>query len=382
VDLAAAEADAIAMPVPPAAAALPARAGGTRAGPYGADEALGAEEGLPVEPGRPEAALVLAASAFLPVDPPSAAPLSAAASPGAAPAAATENADAAASAHAPVAAVPRDATPVPAPPSAPSATPAALAAAAAPETVPAAGPAASAGMDAADPQAAGRAANLSADVAAPAPGPPAAVAPAGIVPVAPSPAAALAELAPPPLRMGLSRADPPGQVAATVAVLVQRGEGAHRLTLRLDPVELGRIEIVVNRHREGPAEVMLTVERPETLLRLVRDQEQLARALDQAGLRAEGRTVSFQLAAPPPPADVARAPAAPPADPGSGFTLNQQHGGMAGGGGGHSGARHDGQPGPPSWAGWSRDVAPEVGGASVPMAALAVAVRNGIDITA
>ena len=45
----------------------------------------------------------------------------------------------------------------------------------------------------------------------------------------------------------------------------------------------------------------LIVERPQTLLLLLRDQDQLHRALDQAGVPADGRTVSFHLASSPQP---------------------------------------------------------------------------------
>ena len=93
-----------------------------------------------------------------------------------------------------------------------------------------------------------------------------------------------------------ARAEPPAQIADVVASLARNGEGAHRLTLRLDPIELGHIEVVIDRQHGMPAAVTLTVERPETLLRLVRDQDQLSRALDLAGLAAEDRNIRFQLA--------------------------------------------------------------------------------------
>lgn len=92
------------------------------------------------------------------------------------------------------------------------------------------------------------------------------------------------------------RAEPPEQVAQFVARLARNGDGEHRLTLRLDPGELGRIEVVIDRSQGLGASVTLIVERPETLLRLVRDQDQLARALDQAGLASEDRNIRFQLA--------------------------------------------------------------------------------------
>jgi len=98
-----------------------------------------------------------------------------------------------------------------------------------------------------------------------------------------------------------------------VAVLARRGDGNHRLTMRLDPGELGQIEVVIDRPPGAPATVTLTVERPETLLRLMRDQDQLARALGQAGLGPEDRGLHFRLAPQDPPQADPRPPA-PTAD--------------------------------------------------------------------
>jgi flagellar hook-length control protein FliK len=74
-------------------------------------------------------------------------------------------------------------------------------------------------------------------------------------------------------------------------------DGTQRLTLRLDPPELGRVEIRVDRPPEAPARVEITVERPETLTLLLRDQPQLQHALDQAGLPPDGRSVTIHVAA-------------------------------------------------------------------------------------
>jgi flagellar hook-length control protein FliK len=88
------------------------------------------------------------------------------------------------------------------------------------------------------------------------------------------------------------------QAGTAVGVLLRPGESAHQLTLRLDPVELGHLQIAITRPKDAPPSVALTVERPETLLLLLRDQPALHRALDQAGVPADGRSISFHLAAP------------------------------------------------------------------------------------
>jgi flagellar hook-length control protein FliK len=70
-----------------------------------------------------------------------------------------------------------------------------------------------------------------------------------------------------------------------------------RLDLTLDPVELGRVEVAIERQGKE-AVVSLRAERPETLALLQRDRAELERALSDAGLRnAEGGgpSLSFGL---------------------------------------------------------------------------------------
>ena len=93
----------------------------------------------------------------------------------------------------------------------------------------------------------------------------------------------------------------PGSPAAQITpALMQTGQGpdgAQRLTVRLDPPELGHVQIKIDRPSDAPARVEITVEKHETLSLLLRDQPQLQRALDQAGVPADGRTVTFHVAA-------------------------------------------------------------------------------------
>jgi len=100
------------------------------------------------------------------------------------------------------------------------------------------------------------------------------------------------------------------QVTPAMISLSRAASGEHRMTLRLDPAELGHLEIRIERSAEAPARVSITVERAETLTLLLRDQARLEQALDQAGIPAAGRHVTFQVA----PAEVAAAPHTPPQD--------------------------------------------------------------------
>jgi hypothetical protein len=74
------------------------------------------------------------------------------------------------------------------------------------------------------------------------------------------------------------------------------------MTLRLEPAELGVVQIRIDRPADAPAQVQITVQRPETMTLLLRDQPQLQRALDQAGVPADGRTLTLHVAAPEPAA--------------------------------------------------------------------------------
>jgi len=97
---------------------------------------------------------------------------------------------------------------------------------------------------------------------------------------------------------GPSPQSPAGQVAPALATFVasaaQPGAAQH-LTIRLDPAELGRVQVHIERAPGGAARVELVVERPDTLL-LLRDQPQLHRALDLAGVPIADRTLQFHLA--------------------------------------------------------------------------------------
>ena len=127
--------------------------------------------------------------------------------------------------------------------------------------------------------------------------PPAAVAmPDSAAPVRPAPAAA-ATAAP-----AHALPSPVAQLAPAMVALSARPDGSSTLTLRLQPPELGQVHIAIERPQDAPPRVDITVERSETLTLLLRDQPQLQRALDQAGVPSEGRSVAFHLATPEPSA--------------------------------------------------------------------------------
>ena len=80
-----------------------------------------------------------------------------------------------------------------------------------------------------------------------------------------------------------------------MVVAVAIGGGTARLSVTLEPVELGRVEVSVERSGDT-AQVRILAERPETLALLQRDQRELDRSLTAAGIAPEGRSVSLGLA--------------------------------------------------------------------------------------
>lgn len=92
---------------------------------------------------------------------------------------------------------------------------------------------------------------------------------------------------------GVADVPPARQIAA--AVIANIGD-AKEVTVQLRPDSLGLVRIHIEQTPQGVARVAITVERPETLRLLRDDQEALTRALDRAGLAAEGRTVSLKIA--------------------------------------------------------------------------------------
>jgi len=68
--------------------------------------------------------------------------------------------------------------------------------------------------------------------------------------------------------------------------------------VRLSPPELGSVTIHVERPPEAPPRVEITVQHPETLTLMLRDQPQLHHMLDQAGIASDGRSLTFHLSDP------------------------------------------------------------------------------------
>jgi flagellar hook-length control protein FliK len=84
--------------------------------------------------------------------------------------------------------------------------------------------------------------------------------------------------------------------ARTVAVHMAQSLalGRNRFAIRLDPPDLGRVEVRME-IRHGHLTAQLTVDRPEALDALQRDARGLERALQSAGFDLDDNALSFQL---------------------------------------------------------------------------------------
>ena len=78
-------------------------------------------------------------------------------------------------------------------------------------------------------------------------------------------------------------------------IATQASEGRQRFEIRLDPPELGRIDVRLDFTRDGQVTARLVVDRAETLDLLRRDSSNLERTLESAGLRTDDSGLQFSL---------------------------------------------------------------------------------------
>ena len=83
------------------------------------------------------------------------------------------------------------------------------------------------------------------------------------------------------------------QVAVQISRAVQHGND--RFSIRLSPAELGRVSIKLEVGHDNRVIAVISAERSETLDLLQRDARTLERALQEAGLRTDSGSLSFDL---------------------------------------------------------------------------------------
>lgn len=103
----------------------------------------------------------------------------------------------------------------------------------------------------------------------------------------------------PTIRIGtLPGQTQPTQVPAmAIALQIARNlqNGSNRFDIRLDPPELGRIDVRMEVRKDGTVSAHLTVEKTQTLDLLQRDARALQQALSDAGLQADSDSLNFSL---------------------------------------------------------------------------------------
>src|ERR1700692_893532 len=80
-----------------------------------------------------------------------------------------------------------------------------------------------------------------------------------------------------------------------VAIASRAQAGSNQFDIRLDPPELGRIDVRLDVNRDGQVTSPVTVDRADTLQLLQSQQAQLERALEQAGLKTADNGLQFTL---------------------------------------------------------------------------------------
>jgi flagellar hook-length control protein FliK len=84
-----------------------------------------------------------------------------------------------------------------------------------------------------------------------------------------------------------------GQVA--VQISKQAREGTQEFTIRMDPPELGRVNVKLDIAHDGKVNAVISVDNEKTLHLLQRDQSQLERALADAGLQTDSGSLNFSM---------------------------------------------------------------------------------------
>ncbi len=95
------------------------------------------------------------------------------------------------------------------------------------------------------------------------------------------------------LKQNVQMMQPHEQVAVQIQRAAQNGIG--RLTVDLQPAELGRVEIKMNVDKDKNVTASVIVDRPGTLDLLQRDARNLERILQDAGLQTDSGSLSFSL---------------------------------------------------------------------------------------
>lgn len=96
-----------------------------------------------------------------------------------------------------------------------------------------------------------------------------------------------------PAKFALPTQPATDQVAVHIAKAA--AEGTDKINIKLKPVSLGQIEVQLDVASDGRVHAVIAADKPETLDLLQRDARGLERALNDAGLRTDSGSLSFNL---------------------------------------------------------------------------------------
>ncbi|MDH3661239.1 MAG: flagellar hook-length control protein FliK [Alphaproteobacteria bacterium] len=97
------------------------------------------------------------------------------------------------------------------------------------------------------------------------------------------------------LRGQAATANPSAGAQVALQIVRSLPQGVDRLSLQLQPAELGSVDIQLNFEGAGRLSALITAERPETLELLQRDSRFLERSLGDSGLKLASDGLSFAL---------------------------------------------------------------------------------------
>lgn len=80
-----------------------------------------------------------------------------------------------------------------------------------------------------------------------------------------------------------------------VAVRKAASDGLENITVQLDPIDLGRVEVNIQTNRDGLTSISFMVDKPETFDHLSRDARSLERALQDSGVKTDTGSMQFNL---------------------------------------------------------------------------------------
>jgi flagellar hook-length control protein FliK len=80
-----------------------------------------------------------------------------------------------------------------------------------------------------------------------------------------------------------------------VAIHQAAKDGLDHITIQLDPVDLGRVEVNMQTSRDGQTQINFIIDKPETFDSLSRDARFLERTLQEAGIKADTGSMQFNL---------------------------------------------------------------------------------------